>query len=238
MYFVRSDIKLTRSVVFVLASNKRKKKSTRGNSGTKPNSDESISTVLEEDEELGSNLNEDEGLLSLVEDLCCDEPAAVTAPVTATENTEQIEKSSTYQNVEESLESTNAPTEIHRATALMLGVGLMDKNTARLITHDILNQSIESDGFLEAKLPGDEKSNQSPKELDRGEGTNTLEASSFADGPTAEVDTLSSVLSLCPANENNNLPPSPPALPPPSPPSTTVLRASIFTMHSPSPTKD
>merc|ERR1712194_309134 len=202
----------------------RKKTSTKEK--IKPNSDESISasisTVLEEDEELGhADSNEHEVLLSLVENLCQGDPAAVAATaVIATENSGHKEKSSVatpQRSVEESLASLNAPTELRRATALMLGVGLVDENTARLLTNNILDQPIEPGGCLEEnsnaeEIAGREEAKHSSEDLDRKEGTINAPTSSLTNAP--------------------------PAFPPPSPPSTTVLKPSIFTMHAMSPPKD
>merc|ERR1711957_191203 len=88
-------------------------------------------------------------------------------------------------------------------------------------------------------LAGGEETNQVPDDLDDEGGTKNAAASSLANTPPAEADTQLSVLtSLFPASTENNNSFPPPALPPPSPPSTTVLKPSIFTMHSMSPPKD
>ena len=209
----------------------KRKKALKEKAGTKPKSDDSISTVLEEDEELGGStgLNEDglQSLLDNVEDLLDDDAEDAAA---------QRERASTVRNndkdianvmprsVQKQLEELNAPRELQQATALLLQSTLLDEDTARMLTNDILDQPAESDN-AEVKEEGhgiddcirsDEESAQSR------EGGSTAENHAITvenDTTTAEgeeeLQPSESTSLLSVSTENDDM-----------------LRPSIFTMHS------
>jgi len=132
----------------ILRHNEKKKRLSKLKSDGKP-SDDSISTVLEEDEELGSS---DDGLQSLLSDM--DEYLENRAGGTdkTKKDHDQRQRGSTAEkstpprknqsSIQESLEAMNAPIELRNATALLLQCSLLDEETSRLLASDILDQSI------------------------------------------------------------------------------------------------
>lgn len=128
-------------------------------------SDDSISTVLEEDEELG-NSDSENGLRSLLDDaerlLESDAPhCGVNGNIRGKrqDNTSQSATSTpgerNQQGIQESLAAINAPWELRQATALLLQSSLLDESTARLLTSDILELS--SDGEAADSSGGNEE---------------------------------------------------------------------------------
>lgn len=232
----------------LILRHKEKKKGVakKDKSGRKP-SDDSISTVLEEDEELGRTDSSDEGLHSLidnVEDLLEESGADDSIKSTAgagqrgndsSPGKRNLQPSRTYKkSIQESLEAMNAPTELRQATALLLQSSLLDENTARLLTSDILDQPFEKnddkgEGQCDEGSPAPGETKQSAEDscvegstVDGMEGDGA--PASTADNETIlqEETGLSESTSLLMASSTND----------------EMLRPSIFTMHSTSPPKD
>ena len=190
--------------------------------GTKPKSDDSISTVLEEDEELGGStgLNEDglQSLLDNVEDLLDDDAEDAAA---------QRERASTVRNndkdianvmprsVQKQLEELNAPRELQQATALLLQSTLLDEDTARMLTNDILDQPAESDN-AEVKEGGHgiDDCIRSDEESAENHAITVENDTTTAEGEE-ELQPSESTSLLSVSTENDDM-----------------LRPSIFTMHS------
>mmetsp|Transcript_16014 Transcript_16014/g.28881 ORF Transcript_16014/g.28881 Transcript_16014/m.28881 type:complete len:868 (-) Transcript_16014:109-2712(-) len=227
----------------ILRHKEKKKRIAKEKLGLK-HSDDSISTVLEEDEELGRTDSNDglQSLLENVEDLL---ESGGGDDVSSNSTTSKKRKNDTppvptpprtHENsIEQSLRDRNAPRELRQATALLLAGNLLDETTARLLTSDILdlplevgqstagvNNDDEGGGRVEEDV-GKEKSQQSQEDTDGLEGgvasTESLEggdavASSDADAPTADTQPSKST-SLLPASKIDEM-----------------LRPSIFTMHS------
>eukprot|EP00804_Cyclotella_cryptica_P029207 CCRYP_011648-RA/>CCRYP_011648-RA protein AED:0.06 eAED:0.06 QI:253/1/1/1/0.75/0.6/5/458/777 len=214
----------------ILRHNKTKRKRK-----DKFSSEDSISTVLEEDEELGDSESLDNGLDSLLED--------VEGLLESRERDERV-TSSRHQHspgsssvaagslppsgsgIFRSLKEMNAPKELCDATALLLQSSLLDETTARLLTRDIMDLSAYDEHICSNDNNHDSEANildQSTKEtpsdntheesvewntqLDDSHG----EASSgHGDGAPNETSAL---LSTSIQNEE-------------------MLKPSIFTMHS------
>lgn len=187
-----------------LRHNKRKHKMTKERKGSEHRSDDSISTVLEEDEE-----DNDDGLQSLLENFLESSSEHDTSSASAQRRVDRLPRDDsggpnramprTHRNdILESLDASNAPVELRHATALLLQSSLLDESTARLLTSDILNQPLEVG--------------------ERGEEPQKVETTLGFDDPTnlSVNDNRGSF-------EEAGLPGSN---------TTTALRPSIFTMHS------
>ena len=218
-------------VVFGPYRHKEKRKTRlKEKAGTKPKSDDSISTVLEEDEELGgsSGLNKDglQSLLDNVEDLLDDaEDAAVQRERASTvrSNGKDID-TVTRRSVQKQLEELNAPRELQQATALLLQSTLLDEDTARLLTNDILDRPAENDNTevkegghgTEDCIRSDEESAQSREDGSTAENhVITVENDTTTAEGEEELQPSESTSLLSVSNENDDM-----------------LRPSIFTMHS------
>ena len=189
--------------------------------GTKPKSDDSISTVLEEDEELGgsSGLNEDglQSLLDNVEDLLDDaEDAAVQRERASTvRNNDKVIGTVMPRSVQKQLEELNAPRELQQATALLLQSTLLDEDTARLLTNDILDQPAENDNAeVEEGGHGTEDCIRSDEESAENHAITVENDTTTAEGEE-ELQPSESTSLLSVSSENDDM-----------------LRPSIFTMHS------
>ena len=200
----------------------KRKKALKEKAGTKPKSDDSISTVLEEDEELGGStgLNEDglQSLLDNVEDLLDDDAEDAAA---------QRERASTVRNndkdigtvmprsVQKQLEELNAPRELQQATALLLQSTLLDEDTARMLTNDILDQPAESDN-AEVKEEGHGIDDCIRRDEESAENhAITVENDTTTAEGEEELQPSESTSLLSVSTENDDM-----------------LRPSIFTMHS------
>ncbi|KAL7539683.1 hypothetical protein ACHAXR_009488 [Thalassiosira sp. AJA248-18] len=222
----------------ILRHNEKKKRLAKEKSGIKP-SDDSISTVLEEDEELGQTDSNEDGLQSLlgnVEDLL--ESTGDADSITADDGRREKLTPRTYRkSIQQSLESMDAPTELRQATALLLQSTLLDETTARLLTTDILDQPLEvGDGSLDEKdgegevhvdidedAVGGEESKQSPEDVagcEEADGVDCVDSLTGHDAP-ASLQPLESTLLLAASSNNDDM-----------------LRPSIFTMHSMSPEEE
>lgn len=191
-----------------LRHNKRKHKTTKERKGLERKSDDSISTVLEEDEEdelERSDSNNDDGLQSLLENFFENSSEHDSSSATAQRGVNRLPRDVSLgpkratprtdrNTILESLDATNAPVELRHATALLLQSFLLDESTARLLTSDILNQPLEVN--------------------ERGEEPQKVETTLGVDDPTilAVNDNRGSF------EDGSN--------------TTTALRPSIFTMHS------
>ena len=223
----------------ILTHNKRKKRLAREKFGTtKPNGDDStMSTISEGDEEIGrtaSTDSSDDGLQSLLNDVEVllenrngKGDAVDTDVVVAIVQTESVSSAGSSQQsyqhgVQESLKAINAPIELRQATALLLQSSLLDENTARLLTSDILDQSIDNGGS-ENDDDGEgyiDEENQSPDDdLESLPSMDGIEEAVAAGAPTTAEDesqlSESTSLLLATPTENDDM-----------------LRPSIFTMHS------
>jgi len=227
----------------ILRHKERKKRIAKEKLGLK-HSDDSISTVLEEDEELGRTDSNDglQSLLENVEDLLESgggddiSSSSTTSGKRKNDSPPMSAPPRTYEKgIEQSLRDRNAPRELRQATALLLAGNLLDETTARLLTSDILdlplevgqstagdNNADEGEERVEEDV-GKEKSKQSPEDTDEREervaSVGSLEggegvASSDAGAPTADTQPSEST-SLLPASKIDEM-----------------LRPSIFTMHS------
>jgi len=198
--------------------------------GTKPKSDDSISTVLEEDEELGGStgLNEDglQSLLGNVEDLLdgAEDDASQRERASTVRNNDKDIGTVTPRSVQKQLEELNAPRELQQATALLLQSTLLDEDTARLLTNDILDQPAENDNAevkegghgIDDCIRSDEESAQSREGGSTAENhaINVANDTTTAEGEEAlQPSESTSLLSV--SSENDDM-----------------LRPSIFTMHS------
>lgn len=194
----------------------KRKTTTKIKSGSEPKSDDSISTVLEEDEE---DLERAESLLEHF----------LESKESSSNRTEQSENGLVGGNsrgivrvpprahrnsILESLNASNAPVELRQATALLLQSSLLDERTARLLTSDIMNQPVEGVGVPDGT--GDE--GEGHENIDTL-GLQESEQSSENDGrgeETPDTNTLglSHSSSLLPATSADE-----------------ILRPSIFTMN-------
>ena len=234
--YANNKIADSQHFIFVPYRHKEKRKKTlKEKAGTKAKSDDSISTVLEEDEELGGStgLNEDglQSLLDNVEDFLEDDAEDAVA---TEDDASQRERASTVRNcdtnintatprctVQKQLEELNAPRELQQATALLLQSTLLDEDTARLLTNDILlDQPAENDKKgghgIDDCIRSDEESAQSQEVGSTAENHTTTVANdtTIAEGEEAQQPPESTSL-LSPSSENDDM-----------------LRPSIFTMHS------
>ena len=133
-------------------------------------------------------------------------------------------------SVRESLEAMNAPTELRQATALLLQSTLLDENTARLLTSNILDRPMEpgsldhdgdgGEGHTDEDILDRKGSKRSPEDLD-GREEAVVEKSpkgvpkgGDASASLGEPQPLEST-SLLPASKVDEM-----------------SRPSIFTMHS------
>ena len=208
----------------------KRKKALKEKAGTKPKSDDSISTVLEEDEELGGStgLNEDglQSLLDNVEDLLDDDAedaAAQRERASTVRNNDKVIGTVMPRSVQKQLEELNAPRELQQATALLLQSTLLDEDTARMLTNDILDQPAESDN-AEVKEEGhgiddcirrDEESAQSREVGSTAENHATIANDTTTAEGEEELQPSESTSLLSVSTENDDM-----------------LRPSIFTMHS------
>lgn len=209
----------------------RKKQLAREKLGTKPTSDESITTLLEEDEEIGQTDSND-GLSSLLDnvgDLLENDDGAAAVAGTVPEESVRSESDSlhsnpvtprTYRSIQQSLEEMDAPSELRQATALLLQSTLLDEDTARLLTHDILDQPMEVAEKAERYMVDDdviEGDGQTKQSSEDCHDAAVAEESQTEDDVYASVKTDEEEESTAkvPPTENDDM-----------------LRPSIFTMHS------
>lgn len=206
----------------IMQHKKEKKRIAKEKFGGKPTSDDSISTVLEEDEEMGMGHTDSTGglqsLLDNVEDLlengrsdaavdtggtteaetamnttvdgaeeqktdCAtfdaseqneisdysaveEEEAKATAISSASKDTDisAVITPRTRNSIQQQLAAMNAPSELREATALLLQSTLLDEDTARLLTKDILDQTIEEEDAKEAAVK-DETDDQEQRRI-------------------------------------------------------------------------
>ncbi|KAL7549821.1 hypothetical protein ACHAWF_013083 [Thalassiosira exigua] len=237
----------------IMRHKERRKRAAKEKSGSKPMSDDSISTVLEEDEELGGSDSND-GLRSLLVDVegllegeDVDGPSAsrrredsstAGADPGADHQQQPTPRTLYRKSVQESLRAMDAPRELRAATALLLQSTLLDEDTARLLTSDILEQPLEPEARGDDKGGGAERTggeDASPYEVEQKlppEDSDDRESAAEEEplsnhepstgenattsGETAEPSESTSLL-MAPSKNDD------------------MLRPSIFTMHSTSP---
>mmetsp|Transcript_18137 Transcript_18137/g.39204 ORF Transcript_18137/g.39204 Transcript_18137/m.39204 type:complete len:541 (-) Transcript_18137:332-1954(-) len=244
----------------ILRRKEKKKRKTNENADLKPNSDDSISTVLEEDEELGhTDSSNEDGLQSLLDNVgdlldSSDDAISTTAGVGQKENDSATvgkdkknndavtPRTRTYRkSIQESLEAMNAPTELRQATALLLQSSLLDEVTARLLTSDILDQPME-DGYLdenddegeEGRIDEDidEESQGYDESKQSPDDVDDCEEANAAEPPTAGNDAAtSSDVANTTIGKGEMQEPSESALLLAASKNDEMLRPSIFTMH-------
>lgn len=227
--------------------NEKKKKMSK-QKDTKPNSDGSISTVLEQDEELGCSESSDDGLRSLLEN----DDGFVKSDNNETDANEKIDDkgrtskiSSTAsltprKSIHESLKAMDAPWELRQATALLLQSSLLDESTARLLTSDILDQPMVNNetnkepgrkerGLVKMKEQetNEEESTQNPGESNAATACGATESSTEELGiqPQTTSTEITANDEEVPSSESSSLLPTPIK-------NEEMLRPSIFTMHS------
>jgi hypothetical protein len=231
----------------ILTHNKRKKRLAREKFGTKPNGDDStMSTISEGDEEIGrtaSTDSSDDGLQSLLNDVEVllenrngnADAVGTDVAIVQTESVSSAGSSQqSYQHgVQESLKAINAPIELRQATALLLQSSLLDENTARLLTSDILDQSIDESGGSPGKNDDGgegyiDEENQSPDDdLESLPSMDGIEEAVAADATiSAEEEWLPIT------TEGESQPSESTSLLQASTENDDMLRPSIFTMHS------
>jgi hypothetical protein len=215
--------------------NKRKHKLAKERKGSEHKSDDSISTVLEEDEEeLERTDSNDDGLQSLLENFLENSGERNTnSPIAGrsvnrrssdySEGPNRVTPRSRQNNILESLGASNAPMELRQATALLLQSSLLDEITARLLTSDILNQPLECGETIDETI-GKGEERQTIETSVGFEDPNNLSASgndhrgSCEDVSSLGLPETQSTTSLRPVMSADE-----------------ILRPSIFTMHSMSP---
>ena len=215
----------------IMQHKKEKKRIAKEKFGGKPTSDDSISTVLEEDEEMGMDHTDSTGglqsLLDNVEDLlengrsdAAVDTGGATEAETAMNTTAEEQKTDcatfnaceqneisdcsaveegeaestaissaskdtgtsavitprTRNSIQQQLAAMNAPSELREATALLLQSTLLDEDTARLLTRDILDQtSIEEEDAKEAAVK-DETEDQKQRRIKAKARANKMKA--------------------------------------------------------------
>lgn len=187
----------------------------------KLNSEDDISTVLEEDEELGDSDALDNGIDTLIND--------VDALLESRERSGRGLQNNEIMNlgaqarsgdrVFGSLKKMDAPKELYDATALLLQSSLLDEDTAMLLARDIMELSgngesstlTDSVGAI-TKNADTEGATQEVSEIDVGV-PETLLGTSHEANEVAEADETSAFLATSTVNEE-------------------MLKPSIFTMHS------
>jgi hypothetical protein len=133
-------------------------------------------------------------------------------------------------NILESLNASNAPVELRQATALLLQSSLLDESTARLLTSDILNQPLEGGGTVDNETTSDVGEVHQKVETTNSDLEDPQQHSLENDGGSCEeASTLTLGLSDS-ENASTTLPPVTSV--------DEILRPSIFTMHSMSPSSD
>lgn len=135
------------TTLYSFRHNKNKKAKQHANN--KLGSEDSISTVMEEDEEMGRNDSE-RGLQSLLDDvgvLLESNSGSVDGSATDGKFGSGTGGASTRsgKSIQEKLEAIDAPTELRQATALLLQSSLLDETTALLLTSDILEQPLDDE---------------------------------------------------------------------------------------------
>jgi hypothetical protein len=213
--------------------------------GVDPKSDDSISTVLEEDDEDEEALeradSNDDGLQSLIENFLESSggdqgTSSAIAKHRANRGVSDKSKGSNSimprahrnNNILESLNASNAPVELRQATALLLQSSLLDESTARLLTSDILNQPLEGGGTVDNETTSDVGEVHQKVETTNSDLEDPQQHSLENDGGSCEE---ASTLTLSDSKHASTT----------LPPVTSVdeiLRPSIFTMHSMSPSSD
>ena len=209
-------------------------------------SDDSISTVLEEDEELGDHTDKERLVQSLL-----DKYESSGGPDNRSAKLKRIDgKGVAVVNVKDpdrttpprkfqtskvltSLKAMNAPSELRQATALLLQSCLLDEVTANLLTRDILAQPTEGaslDADAEEGGGGGDGQEQiqidpvGPESIDQSQ---SLTESGIISNNDAEITP--------PGNEDTTSSSEVPYLFAPPSVIDEMLRPSIFTMHSMSP---
>jgi len=209
----------------ILRHKERKKRLTKEKAGNKP-SDDSISTVLEEDEELGQS-DSTHGLQSLLDNVEVFLESDAASSVGEGENKESdpspcknVSAPVTHKrNIHESLRDKNAPRELRQATALLLAGTLLDENTARLLTSDILDLPLEAgslnvgserEGRTDMNREGLKQASKVIGESGEAHGAESPKEEASKDDALSSEPTL-----LLPVSKIDKM-----------------LRPSIFTMHS------
>jgi hypothetical protein len=212
-------------------------------------SDDSISTVLEEDEELGDPTDEGRLVQSLLDKYESggggrDEKSAKLKRIggkglavgDVDKDTERAAPPRTVQASEvlTSLRAMNAPFELRQATALLLQSSLLDEVTANLLTRNILDQPMDGgppdDDGGGGGGAGDGRDQSQidafgPESIDQSHGL--TESGITANNDDAET--------IPPGNEDATSSSEVPYLFAPPSVIEEMLRPSIFTMHSMSP---
>lgn len=229
---------------------KERKKLAKEKAVLKPKSDDSISTVLEEDEELGRTDSSEDGLQTLLHDVeglldDDDDPSSSPKAAAGKGNVQSVRKSSPTstprtdrKSVEETLQAMDAPKELRQATALLLQTSLVDETTARLLASDILDQPMEGGPSEDIGDQAEEKDNAAiedePKESTEDVKTNDESITpAGGNGSSSSLNEhVNTTVSTIGDDETQQEPPASTTSGfSPSFKTNEMLRPSIFTMH-------